>query len=162
MATVIVSGLAEAPRRLEVARALGANHTIEADRDDVVAEVMAITEGKGVDVVVDLTPGATEPVTIAVEAAAKRGIVILAGSKHGRPIPGLKSDTFVRKELTVRGVRGRDYRSVELAFSVIGSGRYPLEQLSTHSFGLDEVDRALRVMGEHSDPTAIHINVIPD
>jgi threonine dehydrogenase-like Zn-dependent dehydrogenase len=162
MGTVIVSGLSDSPRRLEVAKALGAGHVIEADRADVVAEVMDITDHKGVDVVIDLTPGATHPVEIALEAAAKRGIVILAGSKHGRPIPGLKTDVVVRKELTIRGVRGRDYRSVERAFDLIGSGRYPLEQLCTHSFGLEDVDRALRLVGEQWDPAAIHVNVIPN
>jgi threonine dehydrogenase-like Zn-dependent dehydrogenase len=162
MATIIVSGLSASPERLEVARALGADHTFEADRADVVSEVNEVTGGRGVDVVIDVTPGATRPVEIALEAAAKRGTIVLVGSKHGRPVSGFKSDMVVRKELTVRGVRGRDYRSVELAFALIGSGRYPLERLCTHTFGLDQVDRALHLVGELWDPAAIHVNVVPN
>jgi threonine dehydrogenase-like Zn-dependent dehydrogenase len=162
MATIIVSGLSASPERLEVARALGADHTFEADRADVVSEVKDVTGGRGADVVIDVTPGATRPVEIALEAAAKRGTIVLVGSKHGRPVSGFKSDMVVRKELTVRGVRGRDYRSVELAFALIGSGRYPLERLCTHTFGLDQVDRALHLVGELWDPAAIHVNVVPN
>ena len=161
MGTVIVSGTSTSPTRLELARALGADVTVEADRDDVVAKVMEATGGRGADIVIDLSPGATDPVTIGIDAAAKRGIVILAGSKHGQPVPDFMNDIVVRKELTVRGVRGRDYASVETALSLIGSGRYPLESLCTHSFGLEEVDRALRLVGERWDRTAVHVNVVP-
>lgn len=161
MGTVIVSGLSKSPTRLELARTLGADVTVEADRVDVVRAVMDATEGRGADVVIDLSPGATEPVEIGIGSAAKRGIVILAGSKHGHPVPGFMNDVVVRKELTVRGVRGRDYESVEQALKVIASGRHPLESLCTHSFGLDEVDRALRLVGERWDRTAVHVNVVP-
>lgn len=161
MGTIMVSGLSHSARRLELARAVGADFTIEADNQDVVGEVMRITQGRGADVVVDLSPGSAQPVEIAIAAAAKRGIVILAGSKHGRPLPGFMNDTVVRKELTLRGVRGRDYRSVELALKLIASERYPLESLCTHSFGLEDVDRALRLVGQRWDRNAMHVNVIP-
>jgi threonine dehydrogenase-like Zn-dependent dehydrogenase len=161
MGTIIVSGTSQSPTRLELARALGADVTVEADRSDVVTAVMEATGGRGVDVVIDLSPGATDPVVIGIEVAAKRGIVILGGSKHGQPVPGFMNDIVVRKELTVRGVRGRDYQSVERALKIIAAGRYPLESMCTHSFGLDEVDRALRLVGERWDRTAVHVNVVP-
>jgi threonine dehydrogenase-like Zn-dependent dehydrogenase len=161
MEMVIVSGLSHSPHRLEVARALGADVTVEADRDDIAARVRDATGGQGADIVVDLAPGATETVEIAVEAAAKGGVVVLAGSKHGRAVDGFSNDAVVRKELTVRGVRGRDYASVERALELIGSQRFPLELLCTHTFGLGETDKALRLVGERWDRDAIHVNVIP-
>jgi threonine dehydrogenase-like Zn-dependent dehydrogenase len=161
LGTVIVSGLSHSPHRLEVARALGADVTIEADRDDVVARVMDATAGRGADVVVDLTPGATEAVEISVAAAAKGGTVILAGSKQGRPVTGFSNDLVVRKELTVRGVRGRDYASVERALDVIASRRFSLDLMCTHSFGIGATDKALRLVGERWDRSAIHVNVVP-
>ncbi|MPZ92106.1 MAG: alcohol dehydrogenase catalytic domain-containing protein [Actinobacteria bacterium] len=161
METVIVSGLSHSPYRLEVARALGADLTIEADREDVAARVRDATGGRGADIVVDLAPGATETVEIAVDAAAKTGVVILAGSKHGRAVEGFSNDATVRKELTVRGVRGRDYASVERALDLIASRRFPLELMCTHTFGLSETDKALRLVGERWDRAAIHVNVVP-
>lgn len=161
LGTIVAAGTSRAPERLAVARALGADETVETDREDLVELVLELTDGRGVDVVVDLTPGVVEAVEWAVDAAAKRGRIILAGSKHGNPVAGFSNDKTVRKELTIRGVRGRDYRSVEEALRIIGSGRYPLERMATHRFGLDEVDRALRLLGERWDPNAIHVNVVP-
>jgi threonine dehydrogenase-like Zn-dependent dehydrogenase len=159
MDTIIVSGLSHSPDRLEVARALGADHVIEADREPLVERVRELTGGHGVDVVVDLSPGATEVIEQSIEVLAKRGTLILAASKHRKPAPFM-NDVVVRKELTVRGVRGRDYGSVERALQLIGSGRYPLERLCTHSFGLGETDRALRLVGQRWDPAAIHVSVV--
>jgi threonine dehydrogenase-like Zn-dependent dehydrogenase len=159
--TIIVSGTSRSPDRLRLAKELGATHTVESDREDVAGAVREFTGGEGVDLVVDLTPGASQPVAAAIEAAHKRGVVVLAGSKHGRPLDDFAHDTVVRKELTVKGVRGHDYDSVEAAIRIIESGRYPLERMATHRFALDRVDEALRVVGERTDPSAIHVSVVP-
>lgn len=156
---VIVVGRT-AGARLEAARALGAL-SIAAQGTDVVAAVREMTDGEMADVIVDLAPGAPETVEAAIAMARKGGTIILAASKHGRPIAGFMNDTVVRNELTVKGVRGRDYRSVEDALRIIASGRYPLERVRTHRLPLAETDRALRILGERTDPSAIHIAVTP-
>lgn len=146
--------------RLKAAEALGAL-AIEADRTDVVGAVREMTNGAMADVVVDLAPGSVDTVETALQIARKGGTVILASSKHGRPVAGFQSDTVVRKELTVKGVRGRDYQSVEDALRIIRSARYPLARLRTHRFPLSQADQALRVLGERTDPAAIHVTVVP-
>jgi len=146
--------------RLDAARALGAT-AIESDGADVVAAVREATGGAMADVIADLARRAVETVESAVQIARKGATIILASAKHGRPIAGFQSDIVVRRELTVKGVRGRDYESVEDALRIIASGRYPLEKIRTHEFGLGEVDRALRVQGERADPSAIHVTVVP-
>ncbi len=161
MSPIVVSGLARDARRLDIALELGADNVVRVDDADLVAEVAEITEGRMADLVVDVSPGATVAVELAVEVATKRGTVILAGSKHGAPVSNFLNDTVVRKELTIKGVRGHDHLSVEPALKLIQSRRYPLERFCTHRFGLDEVDRALRMVGERSDPAAVHVNVVP-
>ncbi len=146
--------------RLEAARALGAI-PVAADRADVVASVREITNGKMADVIVDLAPGAPETVETALALARKAATVILAASKRGKPVTGSLNDIVIRKELTVKGVRGRDYQSVEEALQLIASRRYPLERIRTHEFPLDQADQALRVQGERTDPSAIHVTVVP-
>jgi threonine dehydrogenase-like Zn-dependent dehydrogenase len=146
--------------RLEAAAALGAL-AIDGAGTDVAAAVREATDGAMADVVVDLAPGAVETVETAVQIARKGATVILASSKHGRPIAGFQSDTVVRRELTVKGVRGRDSASVEEALRIIASGRFPLARIRTHEFRLSEADRALRVQGERVDPSAIHVTVVP-
>jgi len=146
--------------RLEAARAMGAI-PIAADRTDVVAKVREITNGEMADLIVDLAPGAPETVETALALARKGAVIILAASKHGKPVTGSFNDIVIRKELTVKGVRGRDYQSVEEALRIIASRRYPLERIRTHEFPLGQADQALRVLGERADPSAIHITVVP-
>lgn len=146
--------------RLDAAAAFGAT-PIESARTNVFDAVREGTNGAMADVIIDLAPDSVETVQTAVALARKGGTVILASSKHGRPISGFQSDTVVRNELTVKGVRGRDYDSVEDALRIIRSGRYPLKQLRTHRFSLAQTDQALRVLGERTDPSAIHVAVAP-
>ncbi len=146
--------------RLEAAQALGAL-TIAATQADVVATVKEATNGAMADLVIDLAPGAPDTVATALALARKGGTILLAASKYGQPVAGALNDTVVRKELTIKGVRGHDYQSVEEALSIIRSDRYPLQRLRTHRFPLAQVDQALRVVGERTDPSAIHVTVTP-
>src|SRR5881394_2781876 len=50
---VIVTGMSKDDRRLEVARAFGADAVIDVERDDPLARILEITSDRGVDVVID-------------------------------------------------------------------------------------------------------------
>src|SRR5919106_6856075 len=55
---VVVTGTSKDARRLEVAKQLGADETIDVDREDALQRILDVTAGRGVDVVVDCTSGA--------------------------------------------------------------------------------------------------------
>lgn len=156
---IIVVGTAADRHRLDVAAALGADHLAVGD---AVEEVLDLTGGVGADVVVDLAPGVSRTVERAIAMCAPRGTVVLAASKHGKPIDGVPHDVVVRKELRLLGVRGHDHRSVEPAIELIRSGRRPLRLLATHRFPLDRTDEALRMAGLRTDPAAIHVTILPN
>ncbi|GAB7389173.1 zinc-binding dehydrogenase [Bacillaceae bacterium] len=157
---IIVSGLSKDEHRLRIARMFGADVTIDAEKEDLKERVAEITGGRMADVVIDVASGGTATVTLALELARKRGTVILAGSKH-QPIPQYPSDTMISKFLTVKGVRGHSFASVEQALQIIASGKYPLHEICTHEFGLQEVDTALKTVGGEGLPDAIHVSVDP-
>ncbi|HEY0694801.1 MAG TPA: zinc-binding dehydrogenase [Kribbella sp.] len=160
---ILVTGLRRDAHKLKLASELGATGTIVADEEDTVERVAELTNGEGADVVLDLTPVATEPVLHAIEAAKPQGTVVLAGMKgSGKVISGFSADTVIVKELTLRGVAGQDLRAYEPALRLIESNKYPLEKMSTHSFSLEEAERAVltlagRVLGEES----ISITITP-
>jgi threonine dehydrogenase-like Zn-dependent dehydrogenase len=159
-ACIIVSGMARDTLRFEVARQLGATHTIDVEHEDLVARVREITGGALADVVLDVSAGATEPVAIAADLARKLGTIILAGAKYG-PVPSFFSTRIHQKELTMKGVRGHDVRSVEPAIALIESGAFPLERMCTHSYSLEGVGRALSTVGGQGDRDSIHVSVVP-
>lgn len=157
---IIVTGLSSDAHRLALARELGAHHTIDAEREDVVKAVAGITGGAMADLVLDCASGGPATAVSAIRLARKRGRVILGAQKR-RPIPEFESDLLIRKFLTVKGMRGHSYPSVEMALQIIASGRYPLERLCTHLFGLREVREALLTVGGETGREAIHCSVDP-
>jgi threonine dehydrogenase-like Zn-dependent dehydrogenase len=156
---IIVVGTRADAHRLEVARALGADHTLWSD-DDPANAVAELTGGAGADVAVDLAPGAPDTIGAAIAMCGLRGTVVLAASKHGRPA-AVPHDVVVRKELRMVGVRGHDHASVTAAIELIRAGRHPLDLLVTHRFPLHRTAEALDMAGLRADPTAIHVTVSP-
>ena len=71
----------------------------------------------------------------------------------------------MQKAVNFKGVRGHSFQAVELALDLMKRGTIDLELLSTHEFGLDEADTALRlVAGEIRDKNgnmAIHVTLDP-
>jgi threonine dehydrogenase-like Zn-dependent dehydrogenase len=157
---IIISGLTADENRLRIAEMLGADYAIDVLKEDLTERVKEITNGKMVDVVIDVASGGPSTVTLALELVKKRGTVVLAGKKH-KEIPGFYSDKLISKYINVKGVRGHSYDSVELAIQLIASGKYPLHEMCTHEFGLNEVDTALKSVGGQGAAGAIHVSVNP-
>ena len=162
-AQVIVTGLKKDAHKIALAREFGADATIIADQEQTVARVMELTHGEGADVVVDVTAVSVEPIADAVEITKPGGTIIIAGVKgSGRTIPNLVSDKILIKELTIKGVWSQDLRAFEPALRLIESRKYPLEKMHTHTFGLNDVDRAIRTLaGRVEGENAIHVSVTP-
>jgi threonine dehydrogenase-like Zn-dependent dehydrogenase len=161
-ACVIVTGLSADEHKLALAREFGADATIDVEREDLVRRVREITDGAMADVVVDVTPYATEAVTQAIDLARRGGTVVLAGLKGPRPVEGFFNDRVVAKDLTIRGVFGVDFHAYGPAVRLIESGKYPLERMHTHTLPLEEAERALRLLArELPGEEAVHIALVP-
>jgi threonine dehydrogenase-like Zn-dependent dehydrogenase len=78
---IIVTGLGRDAAKLALAREFGADLAIDVERDDVRKAVRAATDGRGADVVIDVTAYSTEAVTQAIDLVRRGGRVVLAGTK---------------------------------------------------------------------------------
>jgi threonine dehydrogenase-like Zn-dependent dehydrogenase len=158
---VILTGLARDQQRLEVGRRFGADFTIEADQDDVRERVRAITADRGVDAVVDTSSApASDMVPLAIDLVKrKEGRIVI--QSLGGTIRDFPIEKLARKCITVKAARGHSYASVELAIQRIASGKYAVGLLSTHHFGLSDVDLAIKSTGGAGLPGAIHVTVLP-
>jgi len=145
--TIIVTGLERDAHKLSLARALGAHHTIVADREDTVVRVQAITGGRGVDVVVDVVPAAPHPVLHAVEAVRVGGTVVIAGVKGKDTRVQLDTDKVLFKELTIHGVYSQGRPAYDQALRMLAENRYDLARLHTHAFPLEKAEEALLTLG---------------
>jgi threonine dehydrogenase-like Zn-dependent dehydrogenase len=144
--TVIVTGLAADANKLALARDFGADHTIDVENEDVVRRVGEITDGRGADVVVEVSSYATGPVAEALDCVAPGGTIVLAGVKGFAPIPDFVSDKIVLKEIAIRGAIGVTSSGYTKAIRLLESRRRPVEKMHTHDFGLRDAELAIRTL----------------
>jgi threonine dehydrogenase-like Zn-dependent dehydrogenase len=144
-----------------VAKLLGADHVIDVQKEDPLARIREITGGKGVDVVLDCTAGAgVAPVLLGIGALKRRaGTLVIQGEMTAFPDFPVKKLT--EKAITIKSARGHSYRACELAMRQLASKRFPLGSLATHTFGLDETDRAIRAIGGEGGEDVIHVSLLP-
>lgn len=158
--TVIVTGLKRDAHRLEVAKRLGADHTVVVDEESLVEAVARITGGGGVDLVVEVASGGSAQVVgDGLKILKKRGRFVTATSK--KDLQTFDWPMLVKKQISLLGVRGHSFYAVELALEVMRKKLAPLELMTTHHFGLDAVDYALRLVGGEVQDGAIHVAVTP-
>ena len=161
-ACIIVAGLSRDARRLEIARRLGANYTIDVEKEDLRERIREITSGRGVDVVVDVAAATKETVLPALDVLnKKRGTLVVAAGDMEQKIEDFPLGIVKLKYLAVKGARGHSYQSVEMALKMIASGKYPLNELCSHQFGLGQVHDALLTASGQGLPGAIHVTVVP-
>ena len=159
---VIITGTARDTHRLKVAKELGADVTIDVDAEDPLARVQDVTDGRGVDVVIDCTVGAGDaPTILGIEATKRRGGTMVVQAEGNQKFADFPIGRLTRKGMTLKSARGHSYRSVEMALQLLASKRFPLDLITTHRFGLDEVDYAIRSVGGQGAPGAIHVSVMP-
>lgn len=155
--TIILAGMTRDLPRLELAHHLGADHVINVETHDLVDEVSRVTRNGGVDVVVDTTgdPGGLNLARYI--RLAKMGAWLWVNCTDSAvPVQPVKE-----KYLTIRSGRGRTYAATEEALRIICSRKYPLERMCTHSFGLSDVDKAIRATAGRLVEGAIHVVVDP-
>jgi len=163
--TIIITGTTRDAARLDLALELGADEAIDIQTEDPYQRVMDVTGGRGVDFVLDCTSRAgVGPVLLGIDVLKRReGTLLIQGELAAFPDFPIKKLT--EKAITIKSARGHSYRACELALQQLGSGRFPLERLSTHRFGLTEVDRAIRALAgdtaDAGDADVIHISLMP-
>lgn len=155
--TVILAGMTRDRARLDLSLSLGADIAVDVEQEDLAKVVMAATGGRGVDVVVDTTGDPDGAIARqAIELSAKGAWLSLNGLRQSVPLGEIK-----KRYLTIRAPRGHSYKAVQTALDIIASGRWPIDKLCSHDFGLDEVHDAILATAGRGIEGAIHVTVSP-
>ncbi len=140
---VIASDLND--RRLELARQMGADATLNPDRDDVVARVRELTGGDGADLVCEMSG---HPVGHAQAFAAARmgGRVNMLGTPSRTTEVNFARDVIF-KGLTLYGVTGRKmYTTWHQMGRFLRGGALDPHPVITHRFPLEQIADAIAVI----------------
>lgn len=162
-AKIIVTGLEQDEQKLKLAKLYGADYTIDVNNESAISKVQEYTKGKGADVVVDVTPYATQAVTDALQFIKQGGTVVLAGMKGFKSIPNFISDIIVVKEITIKGAIGVTSSGYQNAIRAIESKLVDFKAMHTHSFKLEEAELAIKTLArEIPNDESIHSCLIPE
>ncbi|HTM94408.1 MAG TPA: alcohol dehydrogenase catalytic domain-containing protein [Croceibacterium sp.] len=154
---VIIAGMTRDRARLDLSLELGADIAVDIATEDLTAIVMRETGGLGVDVVVDTTGDPDGSIAAqAVALSAKGAWLSLNGLGQSVPINEIK-----KRYLTVRAPRGHSYRAVQTALDIVATGRWPIDKLCSHDFGLDRVHEAVLATAGRGIEGAVHVTVSP-
>jgi L-iditol 2-dehydrogenase len=143
---VVLTGTRD--NRLQIGRALGADHVINVRDEDAVEAVRRITGGAGLDYVLECS-GAPDAVNQAVHMANRGGRICLAAFPH-QPVP-IDVAHVVRNNIYLYGIRGEGKSAAHRAEALMAQKRFDATKIHTHTFGLQDLPTALRYAGEHID-----------
>jgi len=137
-----------ADNKLEFARQLGATHTINGAREDVVERIKALTAGRGAEYTV-VAVGSIQAMQQAWEAIAPAGTCVVIGA----PRSGLKIQVdpmdLYRDEKKLTGSRygsARVFDDFGRLVDLYLAGKLKLDELITHRYTLDEINEAHRAL----------------
>ena len=138
----LIIGVDAMPDRLEMSKKFGANVVINAREKDAPTEILALTDGKGVDVAVEAV--GTQTTFEAATKVARRGGVVSSIGVYGLT-PALSMPTMApgflhRKIVTTLCPSGSD--RMEYLCNLMAHSNIDLSPLFTHRMKLDEMPAA--------------------
>ncbi|NOZ22179.1 MAG: alcohol dehydrogenase catalytic domain-containing protein [Planctomycetes bacterium] len=140
-AEVLVADLQ--PFKLEMARKFGADHIVDASKQDTVEEVMKATNDDGADVVID---AAGAPATLKqMVDCARSGATLMPIGFTGKDYDEINMGRITLGEMTLYGILGfcRDFPT---SLRLMGRGQIDTASMITHHFSLDEVEKGIQTM----------------
>lgn len=149
-ATTIIA-VESVPARMEMARRMGADDVVDFTVSDPTAEIMRLTDGRGVDVAIEAL-GRQETFEGALRVLRPGGTLSSLGVYSGDlriPLDGFLAglgDHTIRTTLCPGG-KERMRRLME----VIASGRVDTRPLVTHRFKLDQIEEAYDLFANQRD-----------
>src|SRR5438874_5361032 len=132
---------ASSEKKLEHAKALGATHLINYSKENFADRVMAITGGRGVDVVMEHIGGAV--FTKSLQCLARGGIIVTVGA-HAGEVVEFDIIPFFRKELRLAGSKNAPVLELRKVMGLVAEGK--LKPIIHKAFPLAQAAEAHRVV----------------
>lgn len=133
------------PAKLELAKRLGADETFDARDPDLVAKIHKLTNGDGVDVLLEMS-GQGSAIDTGLQMVRNGGRAALLGIPSDNISINL-AERIIFKGLTVLGINGRTmFETWYQTQALVKSGRVDLRPIITHVLPYTEFDKAFALM----------------
>ena len=137
--------------RLDMSRRMKATHTVNVERDDPVAAVCDLTDGRGVDVSIEAVGHQVESVHLAIKLCRKHGTALLFGVPDEEHYPLPVYDILVQNLRVIGSIHPDVQRDLPLALDMIRQGRIEVGPLITHRFPLLAAQQAFDLAISRTD-----------
>ncbi|UNU73728.1 zinc-dependent alcohol dehydrogenase family protein [Moraxella nasovis] len=143
-ATIISVDMDES--RLKMAKQMGATHTINPSKEDVVARVNEITNGRGVDTAIEAVgvPATWETCQSVIKAGGNIAVV----GVHGKAVDFELNKLWIKNLTITTGLVNAN--TTGMLLKACQCNKLPMEKLATHHFKFSEFEKAYDVF-KHAD-----------
>lgn len=139
--------------RLARAADFGATDTVNSGDADWKEQVLALTDGEGVDVAIEAV-GIPETFTMAVDLVRPGGHVANVGV-HGKPAELALNRLWIRNITITTGLVNTNTSAMLL--KLLAQHRLPVDKFVTHEFTFDQLEEAYEVFGHAAEHDALKV-----
>lgn len=144
-AKVVVGGTSIDGQRLDMAKQIGADFSINIERDKISDLIHDLTDGNGADVLLECS-GAIPAVEMGIDLLKKTGTFTQIGLS-AKPL-SIVFDKIVFKEINVFGSLSKTNFSWRKTLKVLSSKKIDVKPLITHTLPLVSWEKAFKIAGE--------------
>lgn len=130
--------------RFQKARELGADYTINVDKEDPVKKVLEMTNGLGVDILIE-TSGGEKAISQAFEMVRRLGRICAIGIS-GKEEVAIPYDRGIFKALRYDFCFSSSWTAWEKVIGLISKGLLPAEKIITHKLPLEKWEEAFHLL----------------
>jgi alcohol dehydrogenase len=139
--------------RLARAKDFGASNTVNSGRPDWKEQVLALTDGLGVDVAIEAV-GMPETFTMATVIVRPGGNVANIGV-HGTPVDLALNELWIKNINISMGLVNTD--TLGMLLSLVAEHKLPADKFVTHEFTFDRMLEAYDVFAHAADHDALKV-----
>jgi threonine dehydrogenase-like Zn-dependent dehydrogenase len=151
---IMLTGASVDEARLRAGEMLGADLTVDLQRENPFDILHSATSGNLADRVIDAS-GAKQAFQQGLDMTGRSGVYVNIGGFRPEDEITFRPDRLKREKIDIR-FSHMGTNAYGPALSIIRSRRFPLEKLVTHYFPLEEAERALQALeGREGDPIKV-------
>jgi len=147
----MIIAIDQVPERLAIAKQLGADHVVDFSKQDPVAAVMALTDGRGVDVAIEAlgTQATFEACLRVLRPGGTLSSLGVYSTDLTIPLDAFAAGLGDNRIVTSLCPGGKE--RMRRLMAVIASGRVDLSAMVTHRFKLDDIEAAYDLFANQRD-----------
>ena len=139
--------------RLARAKDFGASDTVNSGSPNAIEQVMALTDGLGVDVAIEAV-GIPQTFTMATQIVRPGGRVANIGV-HGKPVELAMNELWIRNIDIAMGLVNTN--TLGMLLKLVAEHKLPAEKFVTHEFSFDQILEAYEVFGNAAEHNALKV-----